>query len=196
MFGKLFGKKKENPSEFIVVNLNAKLLPMHRGEFFEDPIDQKIQELSLGTVTGGGTLQSESGEIENCDIEIQVQSVEPEAIESIKKIFESFGAPKGSKITIDSSGSIIEFGITEGLALYLNGTDLPPEVYKNSDINYVISEIASLLAGKGTMLSHWQGNTETALYFYGHSFVEMKGLISAFLDSYPLCQKARVVQIA
>ena len=196
MFGKLFGKKKEKPSEFIVVNLNAKLQPMHRGEFFEDPIDQKIQELSLGTVTGGGTLQSEGGEIENCDIEIQVQSVEPEAIESIKKIFESFGAPKGSKITIDSSGSIIEFGVTEGLALYLNGTDLPPEVYKNSDINHVISEIASLLAGKGTMLSHWQGNTETALYFYGQSFVEMKGLISGFLDSYPLCQKARVVQIA
>lgn len=196
MFGKLFGKKKENPLKFIVVNLNAKLQPMHRGEFFEDPIDQKIQELSLGAVTGGGTLQSESGEIESCDIEIQVQSVELEAIKSIKNIFESLGAPKGSKITIDPSGSIIEFGVTEGLALYLNGTDLPPEVYKNSDMNYVISEMTSLLVGKGTMLSHWQGNTETALYFYGQSFVEMKGLISAFLDSYPLCQKARVVQIA
>ena len=70
MFSKLFGKKKE--PEYIVVNVNARVQPLHRGEIYEDPLDKIIQEMDIGTVTGGGTLLSKSGEIENCDIEIEV----------------------------------------------------------------------------------------------------------------------------
>ena len=198
MFG-LF-KKKEKISEvepqFIVVNLNARIQPMHRGEIFEDPLDEILSKASMGEISGGGTLQSESGEIENCDIEIQVLKSDEETVNTIKSALEKIGVPNGSKIIIEETDTEIKFGGLEGLALYLNGTDLDDEVYEQSDSNHVYSELDRLTEGKGRVYSYWQGPTETAFYLYGNSFSEMKSLISELVDNYPLCQKCRIEQIA
>lgn len=198
MFG--FFKKKEKTSEvepqFIVVNLNARIQPMHRGEIFEDPLDEILSKESIGEVSGGGTLQSESGEIENCDIEIQVLKSDEETVNIIQSALEKIGVPKGSKIINEEKDTEIRFGSLEGLALYLNGTDLDDEVYEQSDSNYVYSELDRLTEGKGSVYSYWQGPTETAFYLYGNSFSEMKSLISELVDNYPLCQKCRIEQIA
>jgi hypothetical protein len=53
-----------------------------------------------------------------------------------------------------------------------------------------------LLDGGGTIHSYWEGLTETALYLYGDSFESMSAAIAGFVSSYPLSEKARVVQIA
>ena len=198
MFG-LF-KKKEKISEvepqFIVVNLNARIQPMHRGEIFEDPLDEILSKVSMGEISGGGTLQSESGEIENCDIEIQVLKSDEETVNTIKSALEKIGVPNGSKILIEETDTEIKFGSLEGLGLYLNGTDLDDEVYEQSDSNHVYSELDRLTEGKGRVYSYWQGPTETAFYLYGNSFSEMKSLISELVDNYPLCEKCRIEQIA
>jgi hypothetical protein len=194
MFSKLFGKKKE--PEYIVVNVNARVQPLHRGEIYEDPLDKIIQEMDIGTVTGGGTLLSKSGEIENCDIEIEVHSSCQDTIDKLKKAIVQIGIPKGSTINIEKTGEKIEVGNKEGLAIYLNGSDLEPEVYESSDINFVIEEVTKLINGLGSIESHWEGSTETALYLYGNSFDELSKSIGDFIADYPLCQKCRVVQIA
>jgi hypothetical protein len=80
--------------------------------------------------------------------------------------------------------------------VYLNGTDLPHEVYAECDANFVLSEFTRLRGSDGKVHSHWQGPAETALYMYGPSFESMKHRLTGFLTSYPLCQRARVVQIA
>ena len=80
--------------------------------------------------------------------------------------------------------------------MYLNGTELPAEVYQTSDINYVIEKLNELLALSGQLYSWWEGPQDTALYFYGVSFAEMKEKMADFLAEYPLCQKCRVEQIA
>jgi len=90
----------------------------------------------------------------------------------------------------------LPFGINEGLAIYLNGTDLSPDVYKTSDINFVYSEFNRLLDTEGRIHSYWEGGRETALYMYGPSFQTMKTRLSDFVASYALCQKARIEQIA
>ena len=87
-------------------------------------------------------------------------------------------------------------GQQEGLALYLNGTDLPDEVYQNCDANVMIDHLVRLMDGIGSYYSHWVGPTETALYFYGTSYEGMLAAIRDFLDEYPLCQRCQVVQIA
>ena len=51
------------------------------------------------------------------------------------------------------------------------------------------------LSGIGSVHSHWQGPTETALYVYGRKASEMRAALQPFLDSYPLCHRARVVPI-
>ena len=199
MFGNLFKKKEQKPVEvqqFIVAQLNAKLQPMHRGEIFEDPLDEELKNHRIGQVSGGGTMQDKSGEIDYCDIEIEVQDSEEGTVRIVIEALGRLGAPKGSKLKVESKNHEESFGVTEGLAVYLNGTDLPPEVYEGCDSNFVYSEFDRLLADGGRVFSYWQGPTETAFYLYGKSFIEMKARISDFVGSYPLCQQCRIVQIA
>jgi hypothetical protein len=60
----------------------------------------------------------------------------------------------------------------------------------------VIEEFNKLLKQHGSVQSHWQGQTETALYIYGDDAELMKKLIADYVATYPLCKGARVVTIA
>ena len=108
------------------------------------------------------------------------------------------GAPKGSRLTYELDGKLREFafGKVEGLAVYLNGTELPDEVYRDCDVNVIYDRFTELLGERGAIWGDWQGPTETALYLYGDSYDDMKSLISGFLSEYPLCRRARVIRIA
>lgn len=187
--------KRKKPS-YITVTLNAKLQPLDRGEL-EDAFTDFCQNKGIkADVVGGGTLTEKNGEVTACDIEIQLDKLTEERISEIKGIFEAMLAPKGSYITVSETGEKINFGHHEGLGLYLNGTDLSDEIYATCDSNYVYEECERLIKGIGMINSHWQGQTETALYIYGKNFIEIYNAISPLIDSYPLCQKARVEQLA
>lgn len=185
--------KQSAPQESVTITLNARLQPIHRGEL-EDALAQVLGAHSIGEICGGGSLLTDGGEVSECDIEIIATDTSPQAIEHIISFLERALAPKGSKLRIGDQVTL--FGKHEGLALYLNGTDLPDEVYENSDINHVVDQLAKLLGQEGMMHSHFDGETETALYYYGSNFNTMHQLIKPFIDSYPLCQQCRVVQIA
>ena len=177
---------------FAELHLNARLMPIDRGDIFEDRIDDFISERGWGEVTGGGTLQTRTGEVESCDVEIEVvPEYKDEFVDFIKRLYI---IPKGSRLRIGEES--FEVGESEGLALYLNGTELPGEVYQNNDINELIAELDEAVNGFGTRYSYFEGNTETALYYYGRSFSELNDRISNIVKSHPLCQKCRIVQIA
>lgn len=183
---------------YITVHLNAKFQPADRFEL-EDALQSVLERLELGEVDGGGTAMSPSGEISSCDIEVCLKDNSQETINKLSDILNHFGIPKGSKLQYQNAlGETTEINIggLEGLALYLNGTDLPTETYKNCDINYVIEKINELLQDSGSMFSYWEGPSETALYFYGESYENMLKLMQPFLNDYPLCEKCRVAQIA
>lgn len=197
----LFKKKDatEGPvGNFIVVQLNEKVMPIDRGIVYEDPIDEFLKEKRYGEVTGGGTLQEKTGELTYCDVEIELSTDEIDklVIADIINKFESIGAPKGSKLIIEKTKEEIPFGNKEGLALYIDGQNLPPEVYAECDIDFVISEIHRLTNIEPNAYRNWQGEKETALYFFNDSFEQMKDSISEFVNTYPLCKGARIVQIA
>jgi hypothetical protein len=193
----LFKKKQvASPQPFFVATLNARLQPMDRGEHFEDPLDEALKPLGLGRVTGGGTQMSDDGEIQNCDIEIEVPEASETTGRAIINILDKLGAPKGSVLTSAGGEQSIAFGRTEGLALYLNGTGLPDAVYRDIDAIDVVEALDRLLGDQGRMLSSRDGPTETALFFYGESFEAMRSAMTGYLESNPLCQKCRVVQIA
>ena len=199
---KLFGIKKneeeESPGNFIVATLNDKVMPIDRGEIYEDPLDEFIQANGIGEVTGGGTMQLESGELEYCDVEIQLNSdeIDEDQIKNIIEKLEELGAPKGSKLTIEKTEQKIEFGKKEGLGIYLDGINLSDEVYKSSDSEALAVEIRRLAGIEDNTLRYWQGNTETALYFYGDSFEYIKNSINDFVSSHPECENCRIEQIA
>ena len=117
------------------------------------------------------------------------------ALRAIREALEGLGAPKGSKLIWNDGANALDFGTFEGLAVYLNGTDLPDSVYEQSDLNVVYEAFAKLVGNEGRVVSHWQGPRETALYLYGRSADTMLSRIRPFLDSYPLCEKARIAKI-
>jgi hypothetical protein len=196
MFGKLFGKQAAAPATLIVARLNDRAQPMDRGELYEDPLQAVLTRHRAGSVVGGGTQLTEDSEIAFCEIEIELQEPAADRIALVKQTLEDLGAPKGSKLLLEAEGKELPLGKYEGLAVYLNGTDLPDEVYEQCDSNFVYDEFNRLLGPDGKVHSHWDGPTETALYLYGPSFETMKNRIAGFLASYPLCQRARVVQLA
>jgi hypothetical protein len=196
MLGKLFGRQTATQSMLVVAQLNDRAQPMDRGELYEDPLMAVLEKYRAGSVVGGGTMLREDKEIAFCDIEIDVREPADKNIALIKETLEELGAPKGSKLRLLDQDEEMPIGKNEGLAVYLNGTDLPDEVYAECDANFVYSEFNRLLGNDGTVHSHWQGPTETALYMYGPSYETMRKRLTDFLDTYPLCQRARIVQIA
>jgi hypothetical protein len=198
MFGLSFGaRRKPVEGRLVVVRLNARLQPMHRGEHFEDPLIDIVKELSLGEVTGGGTqLSGDDSGVEFCDIELVMPETNETALGSLIAALEELGAPKGSKLLVGEEGAETPFGSHEGLALSLNGTDLPDEVYRTCDINHVVAELDRLMGEKGRFMSYWEGARDSVLYCYGPSFATMRAAIEPLLAGYPLCAKARVEQIA
>jgi len=179
---------------YVTLQLNAKLQPLDRGDIYEDPIIEALEACGCGVVDGGGTGLQESGEVDFCDVAISLNSNSKENLECLLRIIDELAVPKGSFIKDENLE--IPVGTLEGLALYVNGTDLPNEVYESCDINYVADKINELLGQSGKLYSHWQGPQDTALYFYGTSFAEMNEKMAGFLQEYPLCQKCRVEQIA
>lgn len=179
----------------IEVQIHAKLQPMQRFKLYETPIDEALEPLNYGYVDGGGTLMEKSGEIKNCDITVALNSDSEDAYDKLIETLSAIGLPKGSLLTEEGENQI-ELGDLEGLGLYINGTDLPQEVYDNCDVNYVVQELGKRLEGQGSFWSFWQGPKDTALYFYGKSFDTMVALIRDFLQEYPLCEKSKIVRIA
>ncbi len=176
---------------------NHKIGPLQRGDVYEDPLTDFLEKLGAGEADGGGTMQEKNGEIDWCDVHMFLQPSE-NIIPSIIQFLEQRGAPKGSKFKVYSAADIeqeIPFGLREGFGVYLDGVNLPEEVYRDCNIDFVFDELNKLLSGHGSVESHWQGPTETALYVYGDSNAIMKPLIAGFLESYPLCRGARVVDL-
>ena len=187
-------QSKENSVYPLTLQINARLQPLDRGDIYEDPITEALEECGHGSTVGGGTMMQENGEVAFCDVQIDLNNDSKESMNKLLRILEDIRLPKGSFLKSDADEQPV--GTLEGLALYLNGTELPDEVYKSCDINYVVEKANELLIGIGMMYSHWQGPEDSALYFYGVSFDEMKKRMEPFLLEYPLCQKCRIEKIA
>lgn len=178
---------------YLTLKLNARFQPKHRFEL-EDALQEIFEEEQIGEITGGGTALSPNKEIAYCDIEIYLKNDSLDSVKWLADLLNRIGIPKGS--VLQGIEPEMEVGTLEGLAYYSNGVDLPDEVYKSCDINYVIEQMEKAMEGIGRMYSYWEGDFYTALYFYGNSFAEMKKRIEPFISEYPLCQKCRIEQIA
>lgn len=180
---------------FLGITLNARLRPLDRGDIYEDPLQQVLDVRSPGSViSGGGTLMGPDGEAAWCDVNIDLEG-DPEAgLALVIETLQALGAPKGSTARLDDAEPIT-FGVTEGVGLYLNGTDLPDSVYAESDINELITQLNERLGDVGSMHSYWQGPRETALYFYGPSAEVMRDLMRDVVHTYPLAQQSRLIAL-
>ncbi|MEX0644469.1 MAG: hypothetical protein WD076_04120 [Parvularculaceae bacterium] len=186
----------EREGQRVTARLKSRLMPIDRGEVYEDPLNAVMKAGDIGEVMGGGTELDENGEAAFCDVELKLFDRTPENLDRVVKAFEKLGAPKGSKLLLEGSVHEVEFGVNEGFALYLDGFGLADDVYETCDLDTIVEELNRALEGKGRYHGFWQGDRETAVYFYGPSFDAMKSAASPFVSRYPLCQNARIERIA
>ena len=195
------------PKSYAQLSLNMCLQPEHRGSYIEDALDFMLRSKGWGCVSGGGTLVSSEGEPEACDIEIDLVEHSEEMQKNLQTIAQKLEVAKGSKLKygpVKEDPETFEYdveystGNLEGIAIYINGTDLPDEVYENNDITEVLNELLDILSNNGALMhSYWEGPRETALYFYGEGgFNAMLEKVTPFLNEHPLCQKSRTIRIA
>lgn len=175
----------------VILSLNSRLQPIHRFDI-EDALDELLHKSDAGEVLGGGTYQDKSGEITGCEIEISLKR--EDSVAWLVDIVNAMGIPKGSYI--NRNGKTVAVGTLEGMAIYLNGTDLPKSVYESCDINYLVENANRLLDSLGSLYSWWENPSETALYFYGKSYDEMLSVLKPFIEEYPLFEKCRISKIA
>ena len=181
---------------FVVATFWEYIPPIDRGDRYEDPLMEVFEAEGIGDICGGGSMLSKEAGIEFVNIEMELEDLE-RGLQLAVATLEAQGAPKGSTLVYenDEGKQTILFGVTECLALFLDGTGLPDEVYQNTDINVLAEQLSGALAiGElGEIRSCWVGPTETALFLFGPDAERMYSAIESVLSSYPLCQNARVV---
>ena len=84
--------------------LNARIMPLDRGDRYEDPLIEALAANGYGEVTGGGTGQSENGEISYCGIDIDLRDVE-KGVPFICEFLSAHGAPAGRPSNTSTTGS-------------------------------------------------------------------------------------------
>ncbi len=166
--------------------------PIDRGERYEDPLQAALEQAEIGRVTGGGSQLNELGGIAYADVEIELANLD-EALRVVTNALEKAGAPQGSELRDAADDRILrQFGTQQCMAIFLDGTTLPDEVYADLDFEAVVAEIGAA-AGDGSYRGLWQGSEETGVFFFGPDAEAMFARVEPVLRRLPIGQNARVV---
>lgn len=167
--------------------------PLDRGDRYEDPLQAVLENTKIGRVTGGGSQLNELGGIEFADVEIELANLGEPALRTVADALERAGAPQGSELIAAAEDRILrQFGTLQCLAIFLDGTSLPDEVYADLDFDAVVSEIGAA-AGEDSFRGFWQGPEETGVFFFGPDAEAMFTRVEPVLRRLPIGQNARVV---
>jgi hypothetical protein len=176
----------------VVARVYEHVEPIDRGNRYEDPLQAVLERAKIGRVTGGGTQLNEVGGIEYADVEIELANLD-DALLTVADALEEAGAPQGSELIHASDARVLrEFGKQQCLAIFLDGTSLPDEVYANLDFEAVVGEIGGA-AGNNSFRGFSEGNEETTLFFFGPDAETMFARVEPVLRRLPIGQNARVV---
>src|SRR5713101_3625950 len=109
---------------FAYAKLLDRLSPLARGERYEDPLEEALAQRGLGEVTGGGTMQQKSGEIEYVGLNITLTNLR-DGIPFACTFLEERGAAKGSALilSVGEAKRTIPFGIADGIGIYFDGVN-------------------------------------------------------------------------
>ena len=82
---------------FITVTIPESIMPVARGEKYEDPLDAALKKAGVGEVTGAGSLLSAPGVVGAVNIEVRLTNLS-KGLPLLKERLRELGAPKGSSV--------------------------------------------------------------------------------------------------
>ncbi|WP_052184942.1 hypothetical protein [Methylotenera sp. N17] len=87
---------EEKPTA-IYVKIKKAIMPIERGEKFEDPLNEALQAKHLGEVMGGGSMLNKDGSIEFVGIDVDLTNLN-DGIPFLKSKLIELGVPEGTTI--------------------------------------------------------------------------------------------------
>jgi hypothetical protein len=96
------------PATFVFVKIPESIMPVDRGEKYEDPLDNSLKKDALGEVTGGGSQLGEpdkdgSRHIEWVGIDVELVDL-ARGLPALKAELKRLGVPPGTSIEYESNG--------------------------------------------------------------------------------------------
>lgn len=180
---------------FVTARIWEPIQKVYRVTKYEIPLASALVTHGAGEITGVNSLMTRELEIERVEFEMLLNDLD-KSVEVVKLVLEQAGAPAGSELCFsrDEKDEIIRFGSKEGLAIYLDGINLPDEVYDTCSCDGLAALISNALASVGgEIFGSWVGRSETCIYIYGPNAEHMFSVMEPILSAYPLCQNARIV---
>lgn len=180
----------------VIARIAEYVEPIDRGERYEDPLARVLEERGVGQVTGGGSQLDENFRISFVDIEMMLADLS-DSLALVESTLNDLGVPVGSELLYEENGEqrSKQIGILEGLELYLDGVNLPAEVYEKLDFQSFYDDIAAALKAKnaGHPRSVWTGNEETGIFIFGPSADGIGDVLSGLVSKHPILQNSRLV---
>jgi hypothetical protein len=97
---------KSNPL-FVYIKIPGDLDPLDRGEMFEDPLQQALDNESLGEITGGGSQLSDPNEsghsIDFCGIDVDLYDP-AKGLDLLRRELVRLEAPAGTMLLYELDG--------------------------------------------------------------------------------------------
>jgi hypothetical protein len=168
------------------------IAPVDRGIRYAEPLYEALGEDAISIVGEGSAFTKELGiEYVNLELELSDLSLIPTIIE----ILEKQGAPKGSQLKFSNldKKTTVEFGTSECLALFLDGVNLPDEVYQSTDIDELVLKLCESSEGGAEYRASWAGEYETSIHFFCDDADAMFRRMESVIRTYPLCRNCRIV---
>jgi len=97
---------------FVFAKIQDKVLPIERGDKYEDPLDAALKEKKFGEVTGGGTQMAADKSVAWVGVDIELVNL-GDALDFTKQKLKELGAPKGSVLEYHKGGEKITVPISE-----------------------------------------------------------------------------------
>ncbi len=182
-------------SHYVTVRLWDPIHQAYRRTRYEIPLASALLSHGSGEITDVTAVMTRELEIEHAEFEIRLADLE-KSIELVRLVLEEAGAPAGSELSFirDGKDEVVRFGRKEGLAIYLDGINLPDEVYDTCSCDGLAALILEALTFLGGEIrGSWVGRSETAIYLFAPDTEQLFSLIEPILAAYPLCQNARIV---
>ncbi len=123
-------------SNFINVRIWEPVPQQTRFNRYEVPLMSALRAAQLGEIISESARLNRELEIEFAELELEINNID-EGINTVMRVLEQAGAPAGSEIrfSVDGNETVVPFGKQEGLAIYLDGVDLPDYVYETCNLN-------------------------------------------------------------
>ncbi|MCA9039233.1 MAG: hypothetical protein KDA65_02685 [Planctomycetaceae bacterium] len=180
---------------FVLINLNHKINPLDRGDRYEDPLDDALQDAGLGELNGGGTAISDTGEVTSSDIELTLYDLQ-NGVPFVIAVLTELGAPKGSKLVVmneeNEPQQEFHIGTVEGVALRIKSDWLDESSPHAEDFNTLLEELMTQHTEDFELQGSWEGEDFSELYFYGASAAKIRNTIESSLKNYSFGSKCEL----